>query len=110
MENTRTIYNQLLALRENLPEGKHVSRKYVDEFHASLKKLESITGSPLPDYYIKQSVLEHTSGVFRPGVGFTGFGEPECERGFLLAKLDAVLLMFTSEEKPPMGFQFPNKE
>jgi len=109
MENLRTTYNQLLALRQNLPEGKHVSRKYVDEFHTLLKKLESATNSSLADYYVNQSVLEHTSGVSRPGVGFTGFGDPECERGFLLAKLDAVLLMFESDEKPPMGFHSPDK-
>ena len=110
MENLRAIYNQLLALRENLPEGKHVGKKYVEEFHTMLKKLESVMGSSLADYYVKQSALAHTSGVFRPGVGFTGFGEPECERSFLLVKLDAILLMFTSEEKPSMGFHAPNKE
>lgn len=110
MENLRLIYNQVLALRENLPEGKHVSKKYVEEFHLLLKEIESVTGSSLANYYIKSSYLEHTSGVSRPGVGFIGFGDPECERGLLLAKIDAMLLMFTEAEKPPMGFHTPEQK
>lgn len=109
MSDIQTIYNQLLALRNNLPEGKHVSKKYVDEFHTLLKKFEDLPSISLTDYYISPTSLEHTSGVFRPGIGFKGLGDPECERGFLLAKLDAVLLMFTSPEKPVMGFQMPEE-
>lgn len=110
MENTRTIYNRFLALRQNLPESKHVSKKYVEEFHLLLKETESVIVSSLANYYIKSSHLEHTSGVSRPGAGFIGFGDPECERGLLLAKLDAMLLMFTEAEKPPMGFHAPEQE
>lgn len=110
MENIRIIYNQLFALRSNLPEGKHVGKKYVDEFHQTLKKLESAVNFSLEDYYVNPSVLEHTSGVFRPGVGFTGFGELQCERGFLLTKLDAILLLFSSENNSVMGFRVPDHQ
>lgn len=109
MKNIRTIYNQFLSLRENLPKGKHVGKKYVDEFHRLLKSLESLVNYSLGDYCIDQSLLNYTSGVSHVNGEFTGFGELQCERGFLLIKLDAILLMFASEDKPPMGFHAPNQ-
>lgn len=110
MENIRPIYNQILALRNNLPDGKYVNKIYVDQFHSLVKKLESIVGSSLTEYYVESSVLRHTSGVAHQDGTFTAFGDPQCERGFLLAKMDALLLMFTTADNPPMGFRASNEE
>ncbi|QQG42503.1 MAG: hypothetical protein HYW15_03285 [Candidatus Giovannonibacteria bacterium] len=103
------IYNQLLALRENLPQEKHISRKYVDHYNSLVSQLEVENNYSLSDFKVPESVLEYTSGISRRS-GFEGFGEKKCERGLLLMKLDAILLQFRSnEEKPQMGFLPPKK-
>ena len=110
MNNLTKIYNQLLALRTSLPQEKHISRKYVDQYNSLLDKLAVEINSSLGDFKVPESVLEHTSGISRPGIGFEGFGEKRCERGLLLMKLDAALLQFRSEEeKKTVGFQPPEK-
>jgi hypothetical protein len=109
MENLRTMYNQFLVLRENLPEGKHVARKYVDEFHRLLNMLEKANSISLKDYYIDDSILEYTAGI-ATSTGSRWLGEKQCERAFLSMKIDGILLLFVSEEKPPMGFRAPNNE
>lgn len=110
MDNLVKIYHLLLALRENLPQEKHISRKYVDQYNSLLDNLAAEVNYSLNDFKVPESVLEHTSGVSRPGRGFEGFGEKECERGLLLMKLDAILFQFRPhEEKPKIGFQSPEK-
>jgi len=104
----KKIYSLLVALRNNIPEERHVSRQYVEQYNALVNQLSTLTGSSLDDFKISESVLEHTSGISRPGVGFQPLGEKKCERGFLLAKLDAILILFKlEEEKTSMGFQAP---
>lgn len=110
MNNLIKIYNQLLALRESLPQEKYVSRKYVDHYNSLLDELTAEINFSLDDFKVSESVLEYTSGISRPGIGFQGFGEKECERGLLLMKLDAILFQFRSEEeKKTIGFQLPEK-
>jgi len=109
MDNLMKIYNQLFALRENLPQEKFVGKKYVDEFHSLLNKLEIEVNYSMTDFRIGPSILQYTSGI-STSTGFEGFGEKQCERGFLLVKLDAILLQFRSEEeKKTIGFQLPKK-
>ena len=104
----RQIYSLLFALKNNIPDDKYVSRKYVDQYNTLIGRLSAEVGAALEDFKISESLLEHTSGVIRPGVGFVSFGEKECERGFLLAKLDAILILFKlEEEKTSMGLQTP---
>lgn len=45
------VLSKLYALRDNLPEGE-VEEKYVDEFHAILTELSSITDYNLSEFYI----------------------------------------------------------
>ena len=104
-------YSQLVALRENVPQEKHVSRKYIDQYNSLINNLATECGVSLDNFKVPESMLEHTSGVFKPGKGFQPFGEKRCERGFLLAKLDAVLLCFRPEEKKrSIGFQSPQEK
>ncbi len=111
MDNLSKIYNQLLALRENLPQKEHVSRKYVGQYNSLLVQLAELTASSLEDFKVSESFLKYTSGISRPGIGFQGFGEKQCERGLLLMKLDAVLQQFRQgEDKPPMGFIVPENK
>ena len=99
------IYNQLIALRNNLPEEKKVHRRYVDEYHRLLESLSKASGEQIGDFIIDDSNLEHVSGIYTPGKGWKILGDKHCERAFLLAKLDSVLLQFRSkEDNPPMGF------
>jgi len=110
MNNLIQIYSQLVALRENVPQEKHINRNYVDQYNSLIDKLATGNGISLDDFKVPESELEHTSGVFKPGTGFQPFGEKKCERGFLLAKLDAVLILFKlKDEKSSIGFQPPEE-
>lgn len=106
--NIDKIYNQFLALRENLPEEKYVSRKYVDSHNFLINQLAKEVNYSLGDFKVSESLLEHTSGIYSPTTGHKAFGEKKCERGLLLMKLDAILLQFRPEENSSsMGFRAP---
>lgn len=110
MDNFKKIYNLLLALRQSLPEEKYVGRGYVDQYNSLLARLETVVNFTMNDFKVSESILEYTSGISRPGIGFEGFGKKQCERGLLLMKLDAVLFQFgQGKNNPPMGFQPPEK-
>jgi hypothetical protein len=107
MDTITKLYNHLIALRENLPQEKHISRKYVDNYNSLIDKLAMEANLSLDDFKVSETVLEYTSGI-STSQGFKGFGEKKCERGLILIKLDAFLLQFKSEEeKNTMGFQPP---
>ena len=104
----KNIYSLLVGLKNNIPQESNISRKYVDQYNALINQLSEMTKTSLDDFKISESVLEYTSGISRPGVGFQPFGEKKCERGLLLAKLDAILILFSIEqEKSAIGFQVP---
>ncbi len=104
----KKIYSLLIALRGNIPQEKHVSREYVDQYNSLIDQLSKVANSSLGDFKIDERVLGYTSGISRPGKGFQPFGDKECERGLLLAKLDAILILFKlEEEKSSIGFQAP---
>lgn len=105
------IYNQLLALRENLPEEKYVSRKYVDNHNLLIDKLTKEVNYSLNDFKVPESLLEHTSGIYSPTTGHKAFGEKKCERGLFLMKLDAILLQFRPKENSSsIGFRIPKQD
>lgn len=105
MQQYSQIYNQLLTLRQNLPEERHVHRRYVEEYHRLLKLLEERGVVLVGEYRITESNLESLSGIYRPKTGWRAIGDKHCERSFLLMKLDALLLAIQpQEEKPHMGF------
>lgn len=104
----KKIYSLLLGLRDNIPQEKHVSRKYVDQYNSLIDQLSEIINSSLDDFKVSDSVLEYTCGVSRQGGGFQPFGDKKCERGFLLTKLYAILILFKLDEgEHSIGFQAP---
>jgi len=111
MNNFIQIYSQLVALRKNIPSEKYekyIGLRYVNEYNSLIDNLATESGISLDNFKVSESMLEHTSGVFRPRMNFQSFDEKHCERGLLLAKLDAALLMFRlKEEKHSVGFQPP---
>lgn len=104
------MYSLLYALRENVPQEKHVKRKYVDDYNSLINELETMSSLTLIDFKVPESVLEYISGSFTPGIGFRPFGDKKCERGLLLAKLDAILFFFKlKDENHSIGFQPPEE-
>jgi len=92
-------YALLTALKANLPKNYTIEQKYVDQFHSVLNTLEKESGHKLDDFRIPSSELRRRTVMSNSLTDEKVYSEtPECDRDFLLLKLDAVLTFFSIQE------------
>jgi hypothetical protein len=99
-------YSRLEALKKNLPPSMTVDQKYVGEFHSILDSLEKESGASLNDFRVPGSELRRRMTTKNTLTGEVSYSEsPECDRAFLMMKIDATLGFFTSRaERASIGF------
>ena len=99
-------YALLKGLRDNLPQADTVEEKYVAQFHQILGIREKVTGADLANFRVPASeVRRRYAGGDGISSWYTDF--PECDRPYLMMKVDGVLTLFLiqqSSEKKVVGF------
>jgi hypothetical protein len=100
-------YSRLVALKENLPAGINVDQKFVDEFHGILDRLETESSKELEDFRVPESELRRTMRSKSPLTDQVHYTEnSQCDRAFLMMKIDAVLGFFTIQSvRKAVGFK-----
>jgi len=97
-------YARLKALKSNLPDNSGVELKYVQEFHSILRLLTQTSGLDLGNFRVPDSEL-------KPIVTVGNYGTvTNCQRAFLMMKIDGVLTFFeihSSQPKAKIGFGPP---
>src|SRR3989344_4409596 len=96
--NLVSIYAQLVALKNNLPEGRKVHRRYIDEYHRLLRALNTEVNFNISDFLINERHFDHIAGVSYED-HFQPWGDKHCDKSFLLSKLDAILMFFELNQK-----------
>src|SRR5262245_61998316 len=102
-------YSALISLKQNLPDHDQLEKRWVDEFHQIITRLEKTMNTSLEEFKVPDDALERSvatpnnimSGqvTYRPGLW--------CERSVLLHKLDGLLTYFSmmmSPEEKKIGF------
>lgn len=101
-------YARLSALKTNLPETYTVEQKYVSEFHSILQVLERVSQCDLGSFRVPPEEVKPRWAGGNTLTGETWYtDEPECERSFLMMKIDGVLTFFSivaSPQKISVGF------
>ncbi len=104
--NKKQGWDRLLALRNNLPSSTTTEQKYVVEFHNILDVLQKESGQDLGASRLPESEMRRRKTSWNTLTGDAHMSEhPECDRSFLLMKIDPLLAIFAVLAKPTeLGF------
>jgi hypothetical protein len=104
----KKAYVNLISLKNNLPASKKIPEKYVQLFHAELKRLIDLGSTDLKEFMVPESEVNYslTSYNYMTGGNKHYSKDRYVDREILLIKLDSVLSFLSiSGSNTEMGFR-----